>query len=359
MNLTRKTIQIGTKQIGPEFPVYIVFEAGPTHDGIETAKKLVDVAVTAGADAIKFQILKADKIVSSRDVLFTYGRLVDVKTGESEEVTEPLLDILKRREMLPEEWIELIQYCRNCGIEFFSTATDEEELDFLYANDVKTVKICSGDVNYHYFIKKASAYDWCIQLDTGCSSLGDIESAVNLIEGQSCRSIILNHCPSGYPASVEGINLRVISTLQQMFPYPVAFSDHSTGHDMDVAAVAMGANMIEKTISLDRTIRSPEHIMSLLPQEATGFVEVIRDLETALGNTRRVLRADEEEKQVAIRRSLFAARNLEKNERLTQDMIIYARPGDGIPADMDINVMGRILKRDVPANEKLRYEDFK
>jgi sialic acid synthase SpsE len=272
-------IKLGDKKIGSGQPVYIVFEAGPTHDGFETAKKLVDIAAEAGADAIKFQILKAEKIVSSRDVQFSYTRLVNEKTQELEEVTEPLLDILQRREMKWEEWTVLIKYCRKKGIEFFSTATDGEELSFLKANSMNTVKICSGDVNYHYFLRQAAQNKWSIQLDTGASSLGEIETAIDILESEGCHNIIINHCPSGYPARLESINLRVIQTLKQMFPYPVAFSDHSPGFEMDIAAVAMGANMIEKTITLDRTIRSPEHIMSLNPESCQSFVETIRDLE--------------------------------------------------------------------------------
>ncbi|MGD8272825.1 MAG: N-acetylneuraminate synthase family protein [Desulfobacterales bacterium] len=351
-------IKLGDKKIGCGQPVYIVFEAGPTHDGFETAKKLVDMAAEAGADAIKFQILRAEKIVSSRDVQFSYTRLVNEKTQELEEVTEPLLDILQRREMKWEEWTALIKYCRKKGIEFFSTATDEEELSFLNANSVNTVKICSGDVNYHYFLRQAAQYKWSIQLDTGASSLGEIETAIDVLQSEGCHNIIINHCPSGYPAHLESINLRVIQTLKQMFPYPVAFSDHSPGFEMDIAAVAMGANMIEKTITLDRTIRSPEHIMSLNPESCQSFVETIRDLEIAQGATRRVLSEEEKLKCINIRRSLFAACKIKKGEQLTQSMIHYARPGDGIPANLDYTVIGREAKKDIMKGTKLHIDDF-
>ena len=346
------------RYIGPNQPVYIVFEAGPTHDGLETAKKLVDVAASAGADAIKFQILDARKIVSSRDVMFTYNVLVNKETGETEEVTESLLDILLRRELTRDEWTELINYCRSKGIAFFSTATTEDELEFLYSNNVKMVKICSGDVNYHYFLRLAAKYDWIVQIDTGSSTLGEIEAAVNVLEESGCEKIIINHCPSGYPARLDAINLRVLNTLQSMFPYPIAFSDHSPGRDMDIAAVALGANMIEKTITLDRTTRSPEHTMSLEPDEAKGFVRAIREIEVALGHKRRIMTEEEAKKRLVARRSLFAARNLKKGERLQQDMIEYRRPGDGIPAHLDYLVLGKKVRKNIKCGQKLLFSDF-
>lgn len=354
-----KNVKIGEKEIGPGCPVYIVFEAGPTHDGLETAKRLVDVAKEAGADAVKFQLLNACRMVSSRDVVFTYERLVDRDTGETETVSEPLLDILKRRELARPEWEELIAYCRAQGLEFFSTATDEDEVDFLTDQGVRTVKICSGDVSYHRLIRYAGRHNWSIQIDTGSSSIGEIEGAIDLLEEQGCNEIIINHCPTGYPARLDGINLRVIPTLVNMFRYPVAFSDHTPGRDMDIAAVALGASMIEKTISLDRTIRSPEHIMSLEPSEAGDFVRAIREMEVALGSTRRVLSVEERRKSLGARRSLFAARDLKVGEVLVEDCLAYARPGDGISPDMDYLVLGRALCRDVSKGEKLSLSDFK
>ncbi len=356
--IPRKTVRLGDKEIGPDRPVYIVLEAGPTHDGFSTAKKLVDIAAEAGADAIKFQILQADRIVSNREVQFSYTRLINAETQQVEEITEPLLDILKRRELKLEEWTALINHCRQKSIEFFSTATDAEELSFLNSNGVNTVKICSGDVNYHYFLRQAAKYQWSVQIDTGASSLGEIETAVDVLESEGCNNIIINHCPSGYPARLESINLRVIPTLRQMFAYPVAFSDHSPGFDMDIAAVAMGANMIEKTITLDRTSRGPEHIMSLDPESCQSFVRTIRNLEIAKGNPRRMLSKEEKLKCLNLRRSLFAAHELKKGERLTQAMVHYSRPGDGIPADLDSVVIGHIAKRNIPQASKLKFDDF-
>ncbi len=356
--LKPKKVFIENREIGPLHPVYIVFEAGPTHDGLQTAKKLVDVAVNAGANAIKFQLLDADKMVSGNDVMFSYNRLVSKETRAVEEVTEPLLDILKRRQMERDEWKELIDYCRKREITFFSTATSKDELEFLSSKDIGTVKICSGDVNYNALIRQAARYQWSVQLDTGSSSIGEVEAAVDILEHAGCNQVIINHCPSGYPARLESINLRVIPTLLKMFPYPVAFSDHTSGRDMDIAAVALGASMIEKTITLDRTVRSPEHIMSLEPEEAESFVNAIRDVETALGFTRRIVTSEERKQKDIIRRSLFAACDIKKGDILVQEMLAYSRPGDGIPADMDKHYIGLRINKDIPAATKLSFEDF-
>jgi sialic acid synthase SpsE len=353
-----KIVRIGSKKIGQGEPTYIVFEAGPTHDGLDTAKKLVDVAVMAGADAIKFQIVDVDKLLPDSDVMFSYKRLVDKETGETEDVTESLQKILKRRELSLGEWSQLIAYCSQKGITFFSTVTNEKEIEFLADHNVQMVKICSGDINYHHLLKKVSEYDWVIQLDTGSSTLGDIEAAVNIIENCCKKNIIINHCPSGYPARLDSINLRVIPTLLQMFPYPIAFSDHSYGHDMDIAAVSLGANVIEKTICLDRTVRSPEYIMSLEPNDSNKFIQTIRNLEIAFGNSRRVVSETERMNTVNVKRSLFSSITIAKGDILTQDMIEYCRPGDGIPVDMDHWLLGRKAKVEIPAKIKLSFSFF-
>lgn len=338
-------------------PVEIVFEAGPTHDGLPTAKALVDMAVDAGADAVKFQILDAKKLVPSKDTMFTYEVLKDRSTGERETVTESLQEILSRREMTFSEWEELIDYCKGKGIAFFSTASTVEELDFLAKAECNCVKICAGDINYHYLLRQAAKYPWIVQIDTGSATVGEVEQAVDIIEEADCHNIIINHCPSGYPARLESINLRTVQTLRQMFPYPVAFSDHTPGTTMDIAAVALGADMLEKTITLNRCIRSPEHIMSLEPQEAEDFVRTIREVEIALGNPRRIMTPEERAQPPVVRRSVVAARDIIAGETLTQDMLDYARPGDGLPAHLDYLVLGKRSRRAYRQGEKLFPSD--
>lgn len=340
-----------TKKVG------IVFEAGPTHDGLQTAKALVDMAADAGADAIKFQVIDAKKIVPSRDTLFTYEVLKNRDTGERESVTESLQEILSRRELKFGEWIELIEYCRSRGVVFFATVSNSDEMRLLADAGCACVKICSGDINYHHLLRQAATYPWAVQIDTGSATIGEVEQAVDVLEMAGCRNIIINHCPSGYPAHLESINLRVIQTLRRMFPYPVAFSDHTPGATMDIAAVALGVDMLEKTITLDRCIRSPEHIMSLEPDEAGRFIQTIREVETALGSPRRIMTPAERARPSVARRSVIAARDIDAGEALTQDMLDYARPGDGLPPNLDYLLLGRRLRTAHARGEKLFPSD--
>ena len=349
-----KQIPFGRRHVGDGLPVFIVFEAGATHDGLDSALKLVDIAADSGADAVKFQMLDAEKLIPDYEVQFSYEVLANKTTGRRESVVESLQAILKRRELSKKEWREVVARCRSRNIDFFSTATAKDDLVFLAELKADSVKIASGDIDYYHFMRQAAAYPWTVQIDTGNATLGEVERAVDVLEGAGCRNIIINHCPSGYPARMDGINLRVLTTLRQMFPYPVAFSDHTPGADMDIAAITLGAAMIEKTITLDRTIRSPEHIMSLEPDEAKAFVTTIRDVEQALGNPRRIFTEQEKNAPPVARRSVVAARDLASGTVLVQDDLDYARPGGGIPAGMDYLVLGKKLRRAMKRGE--RYE---
>ena len=354
----RDEVPFGKARVGSEWPVYIVFEAGPTHDGLETALKLIDIAAEAGANAVKFQILNVEKLMPDPTVMFTYNVLLDKQTGEQETVTESLKAILERRSMPKDDWRTVIKHCASKGIEFFSTASTKQELDFLAEMGVGSVKIASGDITYHHFLREAAQYPWTVQIDTGNATIGEVEQAVDVLEGSGCENIIINHCPSGYPARLDGINLRVLTTLKQMFRYPVAFSDHSPGMVMDIAAVALGVAMVEKTITLDRTVRSPEHIMSLEPDEAKSFVQTIRDVEQALGNTRRVMATKERATSSVARRSIVTGRAIPSGKTLTQEDLDYARPGTGLAPHLDTLILGKQLRRDYGEGEQIRLSDI-
>jgi len=352
-------LKIGSRLVGDGQACFITFEAGPTHDGLATAKQLVKAAADAGADAIKFQILDPDRLVADRKQLFSYEILVDRKTGARKEKSEPLYDILKRRSLAREEWKELKAYSDSLGLAFFATAGFESEVDLLAEMGCDSIKIASADVNHYPLIEYAARTGISLQLDTGNSTLGEIEAAVDRIVRAGNERIIIHHCPSGYPARRDGINLRVIETLKAMFPYPAAFSDHSPGWDMDIAALCLGANMLEKTISLDRTTPSVEHIMSLEGTEIPGFVRAIRDLEAAFGSPRRVMQEAEIRKRDLVRRSIFLKRAMRAGETLSAEDLDYRRPGTGIaPSDLG-RVLGRKLAADKPAGEMLRNEDLR
>ncbi len=351
-------VKFGDRSVGDGHPCFITFEAGPTHDGIESAKKLVACAAESGADAVKFQVIDPDRLVADKSVPFSYDVLIDRESGATETITEPLYDILCRRVLGAGEWKELKKYSDSLGLAFFATPCFPEEIDMLADLGCHSIKIASADVNHVPLLRKAARSNLCLQFDTGNATIGEIEAAVDIIREEGNENVIIHHNPSGYPARREGINLNIIKTLRQMFEFPIGFSDHSPGWDMDVAAVAMGANLVEKTISLDRTTRSIEHIMSLEPSDTKQFVRVIRDLEAAFGSSRRILHPDEKKNRQRSRRSVHALEDLEAGRVLGEAHFDYRRPGDGIsPAEVD-TLIGQKLKTATSAGDRIEWTDI-
>jgi N,N'-diacetyllegionaminate synthase len=355
--MLRRTVNIGNRQVGDAAPVFIVFEAGPTHDGVESAKALVTHAARAGAHAIKFQIVDVDRLVADRKQPFSYEILVDRATGATETVEEPLFDLLMRRVLTHDQWREVKAHCDREGLAFFSTVSFEDEIDLLIELKCHSIKIASADVNYFPLIRRAARTGMCLQLDTGNSNLGEIEAAVDVIRQEGNENIIIHQCPSGYPAHLDSINLRIIGTLRQMFPYPVAFSDHTPGATMDIAAVAVGANLVEKTITLDRMTRSVEHIMSLEPAEMRQFVQTIADVERAMGTPRRILHEAERNRRLAIRRSVFLDRPVKAGDKLGDAQVLFRRPGFGMAPDQYEAMVSARFRHDLPAGHMVAVAD--
>ncbi|MCG8683554.1 MAG: N-acetylneuraminate synthase family protein [Desulfobacterales bacterium] len=351
-------IPLGKRKVGDGEPVFIVFEAGPTHNGIESAKALASYASEAGADAVKFQILDPVRLVPDKSQMFSYEILVDKKTGEHREKTEPLYDILMRRYLTFDQWREVKAHCDKLGIVFFSTVTFKDEVDFLKDINAETIKICSGDVNHLPFIRYCAKTGMSIQLDTGNATIGEVERAYDEVIQAGNDNVIIHNCPSGYPARLESINLKIIPTLKQMFGCPVAFSDHTPGWEMDIAAIALGANMVEKTITLDRTTPSVEHLFSIEPDEMKQFVRSVRDLEKALGHYRRTLSPEERKAGVGARRSIILKEDVEKGQVLDTQVLDYARPGAGLTPDLTDSILGTRFTRNLIKGHRLDWEDF-
>ena len=354
---TRMT-RIGERVVGDGEPCFITFEAGPTHDGLASAKRLVDLAAEAGANAIKFQIFDPDKLVADRSQQFSYQVLIDRGSGRSETVSESLYEILRRRCMPAPDWRELKAHSDACGLAFFATVGFESDIDFLVELGCHSIKIASADVNHLPLIRRAARTGMCLQLDTGNATLDEIGKAVDVIRAEGNESIIIHQCPSGYPARLESINLRIIETLKRTFPYPVAYSDHTPGWDMDIAALALGVNLVEKTITEDRMTRSVEHMMSLEPPDMAAFVRAIRDLEIAMGTSERVLHPEEVKKRQMIRRSLYLTAPVSKGAVLGEARFEFRRPGHGIAPDRYEELLDRRFKRDLPAGHQVRQEDL-
>ncbi|MCI5116468.1 MAG: N-acetylneuraminate synthase [Candidatus Electrothrix sp. LOE1_4_5] len=353
------SVKIGNKTIGDGHPCFITYEAGPTHDGLESAKKLVKLAAEAGADAVKFQTFDPDRLVADKKMLFSYEVLVDRKTGKTETVEEPLYDILCRRYLSLDEWRALKKYSDSFGLVFFSTVGFEEDVQLLEELECHSIKIASADVNHFPLIRQVARTGMCVQLDTGNATIGEVEKAVDVCRSEGNDNIIIHNCPSGYPARLESINLKIIPTLKRMFPeYPIAYSDHTPGWKMDVAAVTLGANLVEKTITQDRTTPSVEHIFSLEPSEMKRFISTIRDVETALGRTRRIMHLEELEKRKNVRRSLFLKSSVQKGQRLGEVDVEFRRPGFGIGPDMYEQLLELRFMSDLPAEHQLTLKDL-
>lgn len=349
-------ISFGNREVGDGLPVYIVFEAGPTHTGLASAKELAEHAKAAGADAIKFQITDHNRLIQDRELMFSYKVLTN--EGQMESVSEPLYAIWERRYLPAEEWKALKAYCDEIDLHFFATIFSPEDVDLVVEMGCDSIKIASQDTNYRDLIEYAARKGLPVQLDTGNSSLGEVERAVDWIVEQGNDQILINHCPSGYPAHTESIHLRMIGTYKEIFPYPVAFSDHTPGWKMDVAAVAAGANIVEKTITLDRTQRSPEHLMSLEPAEMSEFVEIIREVEVALGEPRRELNTEQRENREATRRSAYLVRDVKSGEPLRRDDFEFRRPGYGIKPDEYPRFLRLAYRNDLPAGHMLEPSDL-
>ncbi|MAG60549.1 N-acetylneuraminate synthase [archaeon] len=356
MSATINGVEINQKKNG----TYIVLEAGPTHYGLESAKALVTMAKEAGANAVKFQYLYADRLVADKSVMFSYKALERDASGHERliEVEEPLHTILARRELQTHEWKELKKYCDEIDITMFSTATFPDEVDFLVDElGIDSIKIASSDVAELDFIRYCASKGVNIQLDTGSADLWEIERAVIAAEEEGCDNIIIHLCPSGYPAHLESIHLNMLKTLKTLFPdCGIAFSDHSLGWDMDIAAVALGADMVEKTITLDRTTRSCEHSFSLEKKQALKFVNSIRDVEIALGDHRRVFPKDVRSKRMKTRRSAYAKVDLPVGIALSRAHFEFRRPGYGITSQEFIFVEGRVLKKELKKDSVLTKE---
>lgn len=349
-------MKIGQKLIGQNQPTFITFEAGPTHSGLESAKELTRLAAEAKCDAIKFQIFDPDELVADKGLMYSYEVLSDRESNEVETITEPLYDIFVRRSLSDSEWLELKEYSDSLGLCFFATIGDDRGLDLVTKMGCESIKIASADVNYLPWLRKVAKTGISIQIDTGNATFGEIETAIDIIKAEGNEKIIIHNCPSGYPAHLESINLKMIPALKKLFNLPVAYSDHSIGGDMDIAAISLGADLVEKTITLDRTSRSVEHIMSLEPDEMKSFVRQIRDLEIAFGSPRRIMTKEEKLKRLNIRRSAFTAEDVKEGDRLKDVKIKFQRPGFGIAPDFFETISDMTFKTNLKKGEMVALE---
>jgi len=346
----KKMIKIENRYISEDYPTFIIAEAGVNHNGsLELAKKLVDVAKEAGVDAVKFQTFKTEKVVSK----FAPKAEYQIKnTGNNESQYE----MIKKLELTEEEFIELYKYTKEKGLIFLSTPFDFESADFL-EDLVPAYKISSTDLTNLPFLEYIAKKGKPIILSTGMATLGEIEEAVNTIKKYN-EDIILLHCITNYPADFEELNLRAIKTLKEAFKLPVGYSDHSLGIYAPIAAVTLGAIVIEKHFTIDKNLPGPDHKASLNPEELKEMVKAVRLTEKALGDgIKRPTFSEEKIKKVA-RKSLVANVDIPKGSIIKREMVTIKRPGIGIePKYLDV-VAGKRARRDIKKDEVLRWEDI-
>ncbi len=325
--------------------VYIIAEAGVNHNGkLSTAKLLVDKAKEYGADCIKFQTFISKNIVAKSAVKADYQKQ-QTNSDESQ------LDMLRKLELSFDEFIELHRYCKEKQIEFLSTAFDSDSIDFLNSIDMERWKIPSGDItNLPYLIKIAKLHKPII-LSTGMSTIDDIRLALKVLIDNGSSDITILHCTTEYPAPYKDVNLNAMLTIKNEFNVPVGYSDHTMGIEIPIAAVAMGATVIEKHFTLDRNMEGPDHKASLEPKELKAMVNAIRNVESAIG-TGEKKPAESEVKNINIaRKSVVAKRNIKNGEIFTEDNLTVKRPGNGISPMQWFKVLGQTAARDFEEDE--------
>jgi N-acetylneuraminate synthase len=348
---------------------FIIAEAGVNHNGsIDLAKKLIDEAASAGADAVKFQSFKTENNITKSAPKAEY-QIQSTGAGESQ------FDMVKKLELDEQAHHLLADYCKQKNIMFFSTAFDLSSVDLLVSMGVDRMKIPSGEVTNGPLMLKIAQAGLPIILSTGMCTLGDIEQALGVIafgylgwktpslekfqeayfseEGQKIlkEKVTLLHCTTEYPSPLEDVNLKAMLTMQEAFGLRIGYSDHTKGITIPIAAVAMGATIIEKHFTLDRNMEGPDHKASLEPQELLDMVRGIREVEIALGHGRKIVSPSEKKNMVIARRSLIAKKAIKAGEEFTAENLTYMRPGSGIAPVHFWEVVGKSASRDFAAEE--------
>lgn len=325
--------------------VLIIAEAGVNHNGsIDVAKQLIDKAAEAGADIIKFQTFKSEKLVSKSARQAEYQkRNIGSKADDSQ------LNMLKKLELSQEDHEELMQYCQQKGIKFFSTAFDMDSIDYLHFLHMGLWKIPSGEITNFPYIRKIAQYGEPVILSTGMCEMDDICAAMNVLIkfGVKREQITILHCNTEYPTPFEDVNLKAMIALKDEFKVEVGYSDHTKGIEVPIAAVALGATVIEKHFTLDRNMEGPDHKASLEPDELRAMVCAIRNIEKAIGGDGIKHVSESERKNIAIaRKSIVAACDIKAGEVFTEQNLTVKRPGNGISPMRWEDVIGTKAKRD-------------
>lgn len=337
---------------GEKMSVYIIAEAGVNHNGqLELAKQLVDMAVDCGANAIKFQTFKAEESTGAFAKKAKYQQ-DNMKCEESQ------LDMIKKLELSFESFIEIQKYCELKGIDFISTPDGSDSLKFLESLSMPFIKVGSTEVTNLEFLKEIGNTGLSIILSTGMSYLGEVEKAINTIISTGNEKIRLMHCTTDYPTAYKDVNLLAMVTLKDSFKFPVGLSDHTIGIEAAISAVALGAEFIEKHITLNKNMIGPDHKASMEFDEFKLYVQSIRNTELLLGDG--IKKPTEREKLIMreVRRSIVAAESINKGTIIDKSVIAFKRPGYGIKPEFVDIVIGSYINRDLRKDEVISWNDL-
>jgi len=347
-----KKIKIGNKIIGEGEPCFIIAEAGVNHNGdFRLAKKLINVAKQAGADAVKFQTFKAENVVTETAGMAEYQK-ENIGSKKSQ------LSMIKELELSYKDFIKLKKYCDEKKIIFLSTPHSEDAIDFLEPI-VPAYKIGSGDLTNLPFLGKIAKKQKPIILSTGMANLSEVREAISTIKKQENKKIILLHCTTNYPCPLKEVNLKAMLTLKKEFDLPVGYSDHTLGITVPIMAVAMEAKVIEKHFTLNKNLPGPDHKASLEPRELEEMVKLIREAEKVLGSGIKKPTKSEEKIKKIVRKSIIAKTNIPKGRKLTKEMLVIKRPGTGIEPKYINKIVGKVAKKEIKKDNLIKFEDLK
>lgn len=348
-----KNIKIGDRVIGPEHPTYFIAEIGGNFDGsMDKAKRLIDAAKEAGADCAKFQTFTAETIVSEGG--FSKMTLHGVHGSWGRTVTEVFKDV-----EFPLEWHqEICEYCKNIGIDFSTSPYFKEAIDLCADMKLPFIKIGSGEITWLEMLEYTARKGIPIMLATGDATMSEIDEAVRTIEKAGNEDLVLMQCITNYPSKIDSANVNVLKTYQNAFGCLTGYSDHSPGHVVALASVVLGGRVIEKHFTLNKNDKGPDHPHSMEPNEFKYMVEAVREVERAMGSTRKEVVAEESETVFVQRRCLYAKKDLKKGQVITPEDIDVLRPALGIPPKFKDTIIGKTVNKDIPARDPIFWDDL-
>lgn len=334
-----------SEYIHSENKCLIIAEAGVNHNGdLGLALQLCNAAKEAGADVVKFQTWKTEKIITREVAQAEYQK-------ENTGVQESQFDMLKRLELSQDDFIKIKQHCDSIGITFASTADESDSLDFLVSLGIPFVKVGSGEIGNVSYLRYIGSKKLPVILSTGMSSLDDISVSLEALKSGGATDITLLHCTTSYPCAVDDVNLLAMNTIRDVYGVPVGYSDHTIGSSVAIAAVAMGAKVIEKHFTLDKNMEGPDHKASATPEELREYVRSIRNIEIALGNGEKKATKVEEEISKVVLKRIVAKRPIKCGNLITEDDICVKRNDSGVVCSRWDEVIGTMASRDYGIDE--------